>query len=123
MSPHWRGSELFLFQIPALAQAGFRVLAVDMKGYGESSAPSGGLAVLQLSVLVMPSACLSSPTALSSPGPRSEQAALQGGLTSPSLPSSCSVCVCALWAPEVSPPHTLNEFKKPNGLCPKGVSC
>ncbi|XP_037382399.1 bifunctional epoxide hydrolase 2 [Talpa occidentalis] len=26
-------------QIPALAQAGFRVLAVDMKGYGESSAP------------------------------------------------------------------------------------
>ncbi|TEA24375.1 hypothetical protein DBR06_SOUSAS4410085, partial [Sousa chinensis] len=57
------------YQIPALAQAGFRVLAVDMKGYGESSAPSGGLAVLQLSVLVMPSDCLSSPTALSSPGP------------------------------------------------------
>ncbi|XP_030734957.1 bifunctional epoxide hydrolase 2 isoform X1 [Globicephala melas] len=28
------------YQIPALAQAGFRVLAVDMKGYGESSAPS-----------------------------------------------------------------------------------
>uniref|UniRef100_A0A8C6C1I7 Bifunctional epoxide hydrolase 2 n=1 Tax=Monodon monoceros TaxID=40151 RepID=A0A8C6C1I7_MONMO len=27
-------------KIPALAQAGFRVLAVDMKGYGESSAPS-----------------------------------------------------------------------------------
>nr|KAF6400916.1 epoxide hydrolase 2 [Rousettus aegyptiacus] len=27
------------YQIPALAQAGFRVLAVDMKGYGESSAP------------------------------------------------------------------------------------
>uniref|UniRef100_A0A2K6GVY1 Bifunctional epoxide hydrolase 2 n=1 Tax=Propithecus coquereli TaxID=379532 RepID=A0A2K6GVY1_PROCO len=26
-------------QIPALAQAGYRVLAVDMKGYGESSAP------------------------------------------------------------------------------------
>ncbi|KAG8506326.1 Bifunctional epoxide hydrolase 2, partial [Galemys pyrenaicus] len=26
-------------QIPALAQAGFRVLVVDMKGYGESSAP------------------------------------------------------------------------------------
>lgn len=26
-------------QIPALAQAGFRVLAVDLKGYGESSAP------------------------------------------------------------------------------------
>uniref|UniRef100_A0A8B9W2Q6 Bifunctional epoxide hydrolase 2 n=1 Tax=Bos mutus grunniens TaxID=30521 RepID=A0A8B9W2Q6_BOSMU len=26
-------------KIPALAQAGFRVLAVDMKGYGESSAP------------------------------------------------------------------------------------
>ncbi|XP_039073311.1 bifunctional epoxide hydrolase 2 isoform X2 [Hyaena hyaena] len=27
------------YQIPALAQAGFRVLALDMKGYGESSAP------------------------------------------------------------------------------------
>ncbi|KAM9622471.1 bifunctional epoxide hydrolase 2 [Trichechus inunguis] len=27
------------YQIPALAQAGFRVLAVDMKGYGESSSP------------------------------------------------------------------------------------
>uniref|UniRef100_A0A5F9D523 ADAM metallopeptidase domain 2 n=1 Tax=Oryctolagus cuniculus TaxID=9986 RepID=A0A5F9D523_RABIT len=27
------------YQIPALAQAGYRVLAVDMKGYGESSAP------------------------------------------------------------------------------------
>ncbi|XP_004614748.2 bifunctional epoxide hydrolase 2 isoform X2 [Sorex araneus] len=27
------------YQIPALAQAGFRVLAVDMKGYGDSSAP------------------------------------------------------------------------------------
>ncbi|XP_036279678.1 bifunctional epoxide hydrolase 2 isoform X1 [Pipistrellus kuhlii] len=27
------------YQIPALAQAGFRVLAVDLKGYGESSAP------------------------------------------------------------------------------------
>lgn len=27
------------YQIPVLAQAGFRVLAVDMKGYGESSAP------------------------------------------------------------------------------------
>ncbi|KAI5167785.1 Bifunctional Epoxide Hydrolase 2 [Manis pentadactyla] len=27
------------YQIPALAHAGFRVLAVDMKGYGESSAP------------------------------------------------------------------------------------
>uniref|UniRef100_A0A3Q1MTI5 Bifunctional epoxide hydrolase 2 n=1 Tax=Bos taurus TaxID=9913 RepID=A0A3Q1MTI5_BOVIN len=36
------------YQIPALAQAGFRVLAVDMKGYGESSAPPGELAVLQL---------------------------------------------------------------------------
>ncbi|XP_064338561.1 bifunctional epoxide hydrolase 2 isoform X2 [Camelus dromedarius] len=28
------------YQIPALAQAGFRVLAVDMKGYGESSSPA-----------------------------------------------------------------------------------
>lgn len=28
------------YQIPALAQAGFRVLAVDMKGYGDSSAPA-----------------------------------------------------------------------------------
>ncbi|XP_058406444.1 bifunctional epoxide hydrolase 2 isoform X1 [Diceros bicornis minor] len=27
------------YQIPALAQAGFRVLAVDMKGYGDSSTP------------------------------------------------------------------------------------
>nr|XP_054416871.1 bifunctional epoxide hydrolase 2 isoform X6 [Pongo abelii] len=27
------------YQIPALAQAGYRVLAMDMKGYGESSAP------------------------------------------------------------------------------------
>ncbi|XP_054431978.1 bifunctional epoxide hydrolase 2 isoform X2 [Pteronotus mesoamericanus] len=27
------------YQIPALAQAGFRVLALDLKGYGESSAP------------------------------------------------------------------------------------
>ncbi|XP_036946951.1 bifunctional epoxide hydrolase 2-like [Acanthopagrus latus] len=28
------------FQIPALAAAGFRVLALDMKGYGESTAPT-----------------------------------------------------------------------------------
>lgn len=27
------------YQIPALAQAGFRVIALDMKGYGESSSP------------------------------------------------------------------------------------
>uniref|UniRef100_A0A8I6A4C3 Bifunctional epoxide hydrolase 2 n=1 Tax=Rattus norvegicus TaxID=10116 RepID=A0A8I6A4C3_RAT len=31
----------FVFQIPALAQAGFRVLAIDMKGYGDSSSPPG----------------------------------------------------------------------------------
>lgn len=35
--------ELFAFQIPALAQAGYRVLAMDMKGYGDSSSPPGGL--------------------------------------------------------------------------------
>lgn len=36
----------FVFQIPALAQAGFRVLAIDMKGYGDSSSPPGELVVL-----------------------------------------------------------------------------
>ncbi|NWX20019.1 HYES hydrolase, partial [Aegotheles bennettii] len=29
------------YQIPALADAGFRVIALEMKGYGESTAPSG----------------------------------------------------------------------------------
>lgn len=38
----------FVFQIPALAQAGFRVLAIDMKGYGDSSSPPGELAVLKI---------------------------------------------------------------------------
>ncbi|NWW71338.1 HYES hydrolase, partial [Climacteris rufus] len=31
------------FQIPALADAGFRVIALEMKGYGESTAPPGEL--------------------------------------------------------------------------------
>ncbi|XP_062069521.1 bifunctional epoxide hydrolase 2-like [Lepus europaeus] len=43
------------YQIPALAQAGYRVLAVDMKGYGESSAPPGGLAVPRGSWVALPS--------------------------------------------------------------------
>lgn len=43
----------FVFQIPALAQAGFRVLAIDMKGYGDSSSPPGELAVLYMSCVVM----------------------------------------------------------------------
>lgn len=30
-----------LSQIPALADAGFRVIALEMKGYGESTAPPG----------------------------------------------------------------------------------
>lgn len=38
--------DCFVFQIPALAQAGFRVLALDMKGYGDSSSPPGELTVL-----------------------------------------------------------------------------
>lgn len=33
-------------QIPALADAGFRVIALEMKGYGESTAPPGELALL-----------------------------------------------------------------------------
>lgn len=38
---HWT----VVFQIPALAQAGFRVLALDMKGYGDSSSPPGELTI------------------------------------------------------------------------------
>lgn len=45
--------ESFVFQIPAVAQAGYRVLAMDMKGYGDSSSPPGGLAVLRLSCVVL----------------------------------------------------------------------
>lgn len=46
----WRGHtarplDYFVFQIPALAQAGFRVLALDMKGYGDSSSPPGELTI------------------------------------------------------------------------------
>ncbi|NXA39944.1 HYES hydrolase, partial [Eudromia elegans] len=34
------------YQIPALADAGFRVIALEMKGYGDSTAPPGELKVL-----------------------------------------------------------------------------
>lgn len=32
---------ILLFQIPALANAGFRAIAIDVKGFGDSSAPAG----------------------------------------------------------------------------------
>uniref|UniRef100_A0A8D0EWG8 Epoxide hydrolase 2 n=1 Tax=Strix occidentalis caurina TaxID=311401 RepID=A0A8D0EWG8_STROC len=35
------------YQIPALADAGFRVIALEMKGYGESTAPLGELGLLE----------------------------------------------------------------------------
>ncbi|XP_059553515.1 bifunctional epoxide hydrolase 2-like isoform X1 [Myotis daubentonii] len=57
------------YQIPALVQAGFRVLALDMKGYGDSSAP-----------------------AVSS--------------------------VYAVRVPDAPAPPTLDEYEKPNSLCP-----
>lgn len=40
------GDFSFPFQIPALADAGFRVIALEMKGYGESTAPPGELSEL-----------------------------------------------------------------------------
>lgn len=46
MGPYCEVVQLFFFvshQIPALADAGFRVLAPDMKGYGDSTAPPGQL--------------------------------------------------------------------------------
>lgn len=74
------------------------MLAVDMKGYGESSAPPGGLAVFTAACAF----CPSSPSALSFPGAGSEWAALQrGSYTTPPLPSPAMSSVCALWAPGV----------------------
>lgn len=105
---HWSAPDLFLFQIPALAQAGFRVLAVDLKGYGESSAPPGGLAGPQLFSVGHALRLSSSPAALPSPGPRSEQAVLQGSL-SLYLLSPVVSSVYAVWVPSASAPHTLNE--------------
>ena len=32
---------IFLLQLPELALAGFRAIAVDLKGFGESSKPTG----------------------------------------------------------------------------------
>lgn len=73
----WQGHtarplDCFVFQIPALAQAGFRVLALDMKGYGDSSSPPGELTIPQTSCVVM-FLCLASlappPPALQSPSP------------------------------------------------------
>ena len=67
------------------------------------------------SLLVMLLGCPSSPAALPSPGPGSEQAVLQGGL-SLHLPSPAASSVYAVWVPDTSAPHTLNEYKNVSSI-------
>ncbi|KAF0046176.1 hypothetical protein F2P81_002705 [Scophthalmus maximus] len=50
------------FQIPAMAAAGFRVLALDMKGYGESTAPPEMLHLKYLDLITCESRVIFPPT-------------------------------------------------------------